>query len=376
MAQRVPNTSRSAAPANPAGKPPPRKPKTKSPPPRTKKAKPQKTPSPSLKRRILFLCGEVVALSLAALVAIIAALGGSAEWFGGTGLGSSLLPFAGAVLALVLIGALLLRLWLWWRDWLKNKAAPLPALIALCLAAGAGGLALQDGYYRYFDRFRALLGGVAEAERITLSHQVYAAYRRTNLDQMRQLIERALPYRPLIQEAARLYGVDADVLMGMGAVESSFLPRDSQDGGRGLFQITAAPKLAQEQAKNQLNIRQLDLTNPRHNTYVAAATLRHYLAEMRGDLFLGLLAYNIGPKNGGLLSIMRQYGARDFATIQPYLQNLPRDYPIRVLTAALASRLWREEGALPRYEEGGNALHIQEGGIPGLHPVALPGKKP
>jgi hypothetical protein len=48
---------------------------------------------------------------------------------------------------------------------------------------------------------------------------------------------------------------------------------------------------------------------------------------MHGDLFLGLLAYNIGPRNGGLRAIMTQYGAHDFVTIQPYLQLLPRDYP-------------------------------------------------
>jgi hypothetical protein len=99
---------------------------------------------------------------------------------------------------------------------------------------------------------------------------------------------------------------------------------------------------------------------------LAAATLRYYLGEMRGDLFLALLAYNIGSHNGGLLSIMGSYGARDFSSIQPYLQNLPRDYPIRVLTAALAWRVWRMEGRLPRYEEGENALHIQHIGIPGL----------
>lgn len=87
---------------------------------------------------------------------------------------------------------------------------------------------------------------------------------------------------------------------------------------------------------------------------------------MDGDLLLALLAYNIGPKNGGLLSIMRQYGAKDFATIQPYLQNLPRDYPIRVLTAALAFRLYKAEGRLPRYEEADNAKRIQAIGIPGL----------
>ena len=49
---------------------------------------------------------------------------------------------------------------------------------------------------------------------------------------------------------------------------------------------------------------------------------------------------------------MQRYGARDFVTIQPYLQQLPRDYPIRVLSAALAYRLWRIRRRPPRYEDG------------------------
>ena len=50
---------------------------------------------------------------------------------------------------------------------------------------------------------------------------------------------------------------------------------------------------------------------------------------MRGDLFLGLLAYNIGPQNGGLRSIMDKYGAKDFVTIQPYLKTLGIETPAK-----------------------------------------------
>ncbi|MGZ3815015.1 MAG: hypothetical protein ACXVA0_24995, partial [Mucilaginibacter sp.] len=76
---------------------------------------------------------------------------------------------------------------------------------------------------------------------------------------------------------------------------------------------------------------------------------------------------NIGPANGGLRFIMQQYGATDFVTIQPYLQQLPRDYPIRVLSHALAFRLWQTERKLLVYEDGDNAMRIQRIGIPGLH---------
>ena len=154
--------------------------------------------------------------------------------------------------------------------------------------------------------------------------------------------------------------------MGVAATESSFHPRDSHDGGRGLFQITAPPAAAVADARRVLGVERLDPLNQRHNAFVAAATLRRYLDEMAGDPFLRLLAYNIGPRNGGLVSIMRQYGARDFVTIQPYLQDLPRDYPIRVLSAAFAYRIWRARGALPRFEEGGTAQELQSLGIPGL----------
>ncbi len=317
-------------------------------------------------RRFLCLALETAALVFAALVAVIAALGRAAERFAGVGLWSSLLPFAGVVLVLAAALFLLFRLWLKIRAPLIKKAGFLPVLMALLVAVGAGWFALGGEFRRDLGHLRELVGGVRQAERATLSHQVYAAYRRADLAQMQLMLERAEPYQAAIQEAAAVYGVDGAVMVGMGAAESSFLPRDSKDGGRGLFQITAPPKAVVEKVGKQVGGGPLDWRNPRHNALLAAATWRHYLGEMKDDLFLSLLAYNIGPKNGGLLSIMSQYGARDFATIQPYLQNLPRDYPVRVLTSALAFRLWQVEGRLPRYEEGDNAKRIQAIGIPGL----------
>jgi soluble lytic murein transglycosylase-like protein len=213
---------------------------------------------------------------------------------------------------------------------------------------------------------RTLVGGVEQAGRASIGHQVYAAYRRADLDAMHTILERSSPYLPAIRAAAQAYGIDDEVLVGIGVTESSFVPRNSPDGGRGIFQITAPPKAAVEAVKKQLRISRPDPLNPQHNAHLAAATLRHYLDEMNGDLFLALLAYNIGPRNGGLSAIMRQYGARDFFTIQPYLQHLPRAYPIRVLSAALAFRLWSREGRLPHYQDGENARFIQAVGIPGL----------
>lgn len=301
-----------------------------------------------------------------ALVLVIVGLGRAAQRFAGAGWWSSILPFAASILAMLAVAALLLRLWLPLRRWLQAKVTILPATVAVLLALAAWRFSVRQEFATEVDNLRVLVGGSAEAERNTIAHQVYAAYRRSDLSQTQRILDRAVVYEPTIREAAEAYGVDAEVLVGIGATESSFHPRDSKDGGRGLFQITVPPKAAVELVQKRLQLSSLDALNQRHNALLAAATLRHYLAEMHNDLFLGLLAYNIGPSNGGLRSIMQQYGARDFVTIQPYLQNLPRDYPVRVLAAALAYRLQRLEGKLPRYEEGSNAARIQSIGIPGL----------
>jgi hypothetical protein len=312
------------------------------------------------------LAVETTALILVALLTVIGVLGLAATRLHGTGLWANLLPFASVVLALAVIGGCGGWLWIMLHRRLIGVHKLLPVCIAVALGVTAGCLSLRDEFLQEVRHLRTLVGGAREAERVSLTHQVFAAYRRSDLPQMQQIMRRAEFFLPVIREAAALYQVDEEIMVGIAATESSFLPRDSKDGGRGLFQITMPPKNAVESVKKQLALQTPDWLNDKHNAFVAAATFHLYLNEMHDDLFLGLLAYNIGPKNGGLLSIMQQYGAQDFLSIQPYLQNLPRDYPIRVLTAALAWRLWQKEGRLPRYEEESNALHIQNTGVPGL----------
>jgi len=309
---------------------------------------------------------EGAALAAAALALTVAVLGRAAGGFAGGGLWGSILPFAAVVLLLGGGLAGTLHLWGSARRWLAPRLPWAPAATTALLAVAAGWWSTQPSFQDEVGNLRALLGGRAEAERRALSHQVFAAYRRTPADTWRRLLEKGAAYEAEVRAAAEAFEVDAEVLMGVAATESAFAPRDSRDGGRGLFQITAPPAAAVGAARAALGVAALDLDEPRHNAHVAAATLHAYLAEMNGDLFLGLLAYNIGPRNGGLRSIMQQYGARDFVTIQPYLQHLPRDYPVRVLAAALAYRLWRRGGPLPRYEEGDNAARIQQIGVPGL----------
>lgn len=333
------------------------------------KRKKKKTPPGYLRRKLAMWAVELLSLGGIALSAIIVLLGYSAEHFSGTGFFSHLLPFAFGVLLLIVCALGFLLGWWRIRQWLHGKAEYWTPLLAACLAVGIGLLSLQDNFALAYARFRTLVGGKAEAGRITLSHQIYAAYRRYGYKDLQKIMVRAETYKAAITAAAAAFDVDADILHGIAAAESSFLPRKSADGGQGLFQITHVPKAILEDAADALDVDKPDLQNPKHNAYVAAATFKHYLAEMDGDLFLGLLAYNIGPANGGLRFIMDQYHAATFTAIQPYLQEKPRGYPVRVLTYALAFKIWHTEGKLPAYEEGRNALRIQHIGIPGLHEI-------
>jgi soluble lytic murein transglycosylase-like protein len=309
---------------------------------------------------------EAVAILVTALVLTTMALGGVSARFAGDRTWSDLLPFAATVLAIGVAAAALLRAWLWARRPLARRDARLPAAVAVGLAAAALLGTFHPAYREDLSSLRHAVGGSTEAQRTTLAHQVFAAYRRTDPRAFERMLERARTFEPLVHEASDAFGVDQEVLMGVGAAESAFLPRDSADGGRGLFQITAPPADATALVKRQLGVTALDVEDHRQNAYLAAATLRRYFDEMHGDPLLTLLAYNIGPRNGGLATIMHQYGATDFATVQPYLKDLPRDYPVRVLAAALAYRVERVAGHVLRYDEGDNARRIQAIGVPGL----------
>lgn len=358
--------TRKKAPAQATDPVPEAKPRKRAP---TRKAAPKPSVKPTatdFRYKFILISFEILGLLITAIMAIVILLGYSANQFSGTRLFSNLLPFAAGVLGLILLAAFLLIAWWKLRQYCQTKAHFLTPLLAVSLAAGIGWFCSQAIFTEALGHFRGLVGGKQEARRVTLSHQVYAAYRRYDQSQLQRIVTRAQEYHAVIAEAAKAFDLDINLLQGIAATESSFLPRDSQDGGHGLFQITLVPQEVLNTAGGLLKTSKLSLESPRHNAFIAAATFKHYLVQMHNDLFLGLLAYNIGPKNGGLRFIMQQYGATDFITIQPYLQQLPRDYPIRVLSYALAFRLWQREGKLLTYEEGKNALHIQSIGVPGL----------
>lgn len=320
----------------------------------------------TLLKDFLLLGLEGVGLAIIGMAAIIVLLGHFGNRFSGTDFISSLLPFAGGILSFSIFASLALSVWKRLRRWLKKKSPQLPPVIVLVLTLLVCSFVPQAHFTQAYGYYRTLVGGKEEAGRVALAHQVYAAYRRLDIVPLGKMINRSEQVSKVIEEAAEVYAIDVDLLKGLAAAESSYLPRKSKDGGQGLFQITRIPTSVTEDVNRLFPKNSREMTDPRYNAFLGAATLRHYLNEMNKDLFLGLLAYNIGPANGGLRFIMEQYGVTDFTTIQPYLLRLPRDYPIRVLSYALAFRIDRKEGRLLAYEEGKNALSIQAFGIPGL----------
>lgn len=329
----------------------------------------QRKPAKTLKQpKSTLVCWtiECLALAVSATLSVMQLLGESAERFAGLHFFNNVLPFAIGVTSCIGLTAGFLIAWSRLRYRLLHRLSALPAILATSIALISLCFAFQDGHSAALKQFRGLVGGKQQAARINLEHQVYANYRRHDEAHLLTLIHRSEAFHRCIEEAAQAFDLDVNVLQGIAAAESSFLPRDSHDGGHGLFQITAVPRALIDKVSQHLAVSKLNINDPRHNAFIAAATLEQYLKDMKGDLSLGLLAYNIGPRNGGLQFIMQQYDAHDFITIQPYLQQLPRDYPIRVLSYALAFRLWQQDGKLPAYEEGNNAAYIQRQGIPGL----------
>jgi hypothetical protein len=332
----------------------------------TGRKKKKKEPPKNLVRDFALITMEWFGLMISCMAAIILLLGHFGNRFSGTDMLSSLLPFAGGIFGFILLTTLLLSGWMKVRKWLRNVSPYIPSTIVVGLTIVAATLVPQGLFTQAFGYYRTLVGGKEEAGRVTLAHQVFAAYRRMPTGQLEMMLTRAEPFAQDIEDAAEEFDINVNILKGLAAAESSYLPRKSSDGGHGLFQITRAPAAVTQDMNKRFQADSRDMYNARYNAFTGAATLRYYLSQMNDDLFLGLLAYNIGPANGGLRFIMQQYGATDFITIQPYLKQLPRDYPIRVLSYALAFRIQQKKGKLLAYEEENNALIIQSLGVPGL----------
>jgi soluble lytic murein transglycosylase-like protein len=123
----------------------------------------------------------------------------------------------------------------------------------------------------------------------------------------------APPYRELVEAAAARYGVDADLITSVIAVESNFDPKAvSRKNARGLMQLL--PETAA-----RLGVKNID--DPQENIDGGTRYLRELLEKYKYDLVLTLAAYNAGPER------VQQYGrVPPFAETISYVRRVKRGY--------------------------------------------------
>jgi len=112
------------------------------------------------------------------------------------------------------------------------------------------------------------------------------------------------PYEKIIRAAAKRYGMDADLIHCVVAVESNFDPKAiSPKNARGLMQLLPQTAL-------RLGVK--DVFDPEENVNAGTRYLRELLEKYKNNLTLALAAYNAGPER------VDQYGHR----VPPYLETM------------------------------------------------------
>lgn len=138
------------------------------------------------------------------------------------------------------------------------------------------------------------------------------------------------PYYDIIRAAANHYGVDADLIHCVIAVESNFNAKAvSPRNARGLMQLL--PSTA-----GRLGVK--NIFDPKENVDGGTRYLRDMLARYNGDVALALAAYNAGPEK------VQRYGNRvpPYTETQNYVLRIARGYAKMKASTSLTDALPRE----------------------------------
>ena len=134
------------------------------------------------------------------------------------------------------------------------------------------------------------------------------------------------PYEKLIRAAAERYGMDADLIHCVVAIESNFNPKAvSPKKASGLMQLLPQTA-AQYHVKN--------IFDPEENINAGTQYLRELLGKYK-NLTLALAAYNAGPER------VDQYGRRvpPYLETMKYVQRIAKSYEkIKAETAGAAQK--------------------------------------
>lgn len=179
-------------------------------------------------------------------------------------------------------------------------AAPAPAR-ADYVVLRSGARLNVTGYEILGDRYRLhLKGGVAEV----LLEDIVGIEPEEVFEPIPEPLGGTTPFQKIIRAAAKRYGVDADLIHCVVAVESNFNPNAiSPKNARGLMQLL--PETAAHfGVKN--------VFDPEQNVDGGTRYLRELLGRYNNNLTLALAAYNAGPVR------VDQFGRR----VPPYLETM------------------------------------------------------
>jgi hypothetical protein len=200
----------------------------------------------------------------------------------------------------------------------------LPAMLAVAaLTAGAASVradyvVLRSGarlnvtsYELLGDKYRLQMnGGIAEIP----AADVLSIEPEEIFEPMPEPLGPTTPFHDIIRAAADRYGVDADLIHCVIAIESNFNPKAiSPKNARGLMQLMP-------QTAAQFGVR--DIFDPRENVEAGTRYLKDMLARYNNDLTLALAAYNAGPER------VEQYGKRvpPYSETVNYVRRISRSY--------------------------------------------------
>src|SRR6201987_1797664 len=165
------------------------------------------------------------------------------------------------------------------------------ALLASAIAAHADYVVLRSGarlnvtgYEILGDKYRLhLKGGVAEVS----VDDIGGIEPEEIFEPLPEPLSEKTPFQKIIRAAAEHYGVDADLIHCVIAVESHFDPKAvSPKNARGLMQLLP-------QTAARLGVK--DIFDPQQNIEGGTRYLKELLELYNNNLTLALAAYNAGP---------------------------------------------------------------------------------